>query len=258
MITLSYLCFREAKSYQTMKVAGKIERKINRIPEGTTFKYKQLGIDQSEYSAATKAIERLIKKGMIKRVSTGVFYKPKKSAFGELRPREEELLKPYLYQDGKRIAYITGVSLYNRMGLTTQVPKTIKVASKVKRIITKIGKTQVKPVKSYVDVTNENYNLLEILDALKDFKVIPDLDKKSAIALLKNRISKLSGNDQSKLIQYALKYPPRVTALLGAILELLKKKNDLESLRKNLNPLTTYKLGIREELLPTAPGWNIN
>jgi hypothetical protein len=241
-----------------MKVAGKIERKINRMQEGTTFKYQQLGIDQSEYRAAAKAIERLIKKGMIRRVSTGVFYKPKQSAFGELRPREEELLKPYLFQDGKRIAYITGVSLYNRMGLTTQVPNTIKVASRVKRVITKIGKTQVKPVKSYVDVTNENYYLLEILDALKDFKIIPDLDKKSAIAIIRNKICKLSENDQSKMIRYALKYPPRATALLGAILELSKKKNGLESLRTNLNPLTTYTLGIKKETLPTAAEWNIS
>lgn len=241
-----------------MKVTEKIERRINRMQVGTTFKYQQLGIDQSDYGAAAKAMERFIKKGMIKRVSTGVFYKPKQSAFGELKPREDELLKPYLFQDGKRIAYITGGSLYNRMGLTTQVSKTIKVASKVKRVTTKIGKTQVKPVKSYVDVTNENYYLLEILDALKDFKVIPDLDKKSAIALLKNKINKLSKNDQSKIIRYALKYPPRVIALLGAILELSKKKDGLESLRTNLNPLTTYNLGIKKETLPTAPEWNIN
>lgn len=228
------------------------------MQEGTSFKYQQLGLDQSEYSAATKAIERLITKGIIKRVSTGVFYKPKQSAFGELRPREEELLKPYLFHDGKRIAYITGGSLYNRMGLTTQVPKTIKVASKVKRITTKIGKTQVKPVKSYVDVTNENYYLLEILDALKDFKIISDLDKKSAITLLKNNIGKLSENDRSKMIRYALKYPPRAKALLGAILELSKKKKGLAILKKNLNPLTTYKLEIKEEILPTAQEWNIN
>lgn len=240
-----------------MKVAEKVERKIKRMQEGTTFKYQQLGIDRSEYRAAAKAIERLIKKRMIKRVSTGVFYKPKQSAFGDLRPREEELLKPYLFQDGKRIAYITGGSLYNRMGLTTQVPKTIKVASKIKRVTTKIGETQVKPVKSYVDVSNGNYYLLEFLDALKDFKTIPDLDKKSAITLLKNKISKLSENDQSKMIRYALKYPPRATALLGAILEFLEKMNGLESLKTNLNPLTTYKLGIKEGTLPTAPKWNI-
>lgn len=241
-----------------MKVAEKIERKINRMKEGTTFKYQQLGIDQSEYSAAAKAIERLIKKGIVKRVTTGVFYKPKQSAFGELRPREEELLKPYLFQDGKRIAYITGGSLYNRMGLTTQVPKTIKVASKVKRVTAKIGKIQVKPVKSYVDVTNENYYLLEILDALKDFKTIPDIDKKSAVTLLKNKICTLSENDRSKLIRYALKYPPRTIALLGAILEFSKMRKGLESLKTKLNPLTTYNIGIKEETLSTAPKWNIN
>jgi len=241
-----------------MKVAKKIERKLNRMQEGTTFKYQQLGITQAEYSAATKAMERLLKKRRVKRISTGVFYKPKPSPFGELRPREEELLKPYLFQNGKRIAYITGASLYNRMGLTTQVPKTIKVASKDKRVTTKIGKTQVKPVKSYIDVTNGNYYLLEILDALKDFKTIPDLNKKSALAALKNKISNLVENDQSKMIRYALKYPPRATALLGAILELSKKQNGLESLRINLNPLTTYKLGIKKETLPTATEWRIN
>ena len=241
-----------------MKVADKIERKINRMQEGTTFKYQQLGIDQSEYSAAAKAIERLIKKGIIKRISTGIFYKPKQSAFGELRPREEELLKPYLFQNGKRIGYITGGSLYNRMGLTTQVPKTIKVASKVKRVTTEIGKTQVRPVKSYVDVTNENYYLLEILDALKDFKTIPDLDKKSAIILLKNKISTLTENDLSKMVRSALKYPPRAKALLGAILEYSRKTNGIEGLKINLNPFTSYKLGIKEEILPTAPDWNIN
>lgn len=241
-----------------MKVVEKIVRKINRMQEGTTFKYKQLGIDQSEYSAAAKALERLIKKGIVKRVSTGVFYKPKQSAFGELRPREEELLKPYLFEDGKRMAYITGGALYNRMGLTTQIPKTIKIASKAKRVTTKIGKTQVKPVKSYVDVSNENYYLLEILDALKDFKTIPDMDKKSAITLLKNKISKLAENDISKMIRSAIKYPPRAKALLGAILEFSKIENGILALKANLNPLTTYKIGIKEETLPTAPQWNIN
>ncbi len=240
-----------------MKVAEKIKRGVNRMQEGTTFRYSQLGIDGSEYSAATKAIERLIRKGIIKRVSTGVFYKPKQLVFGELRPGEEELLKPYLFQGGKRIAYITGNSLFNRMGLTTQVPRTIKVASKVKRVTTKIGKTPVKPVKSYVDVTNENYPLLEILDALKDFKTIPDLDQKGAVTLLKNIIGKLPESDRSKMVKYAVNYPPRVRALLGALLELLEIKNGLDTLKKNLNPLTSYNLGIPEETLPTANNWNI-
>lgn len=240
-----------------MKVAEKIERKISRMKEGTTFGYQQLNINRNEYTAAAKAVQRLIKKGLIKRASAGVFYLPKKSAFGELKPKEEELLKPYLFQEGKRIAYITGSALYNRMGLTIQVPNTIKVASRAKRVVTKIGKTQVKPVKSYVEVSNENFHLLEILDALKDFKTISDLDKKSAIGLLSNTISNLAEKDLLNLVKYALKYPPRPTALLGAILEFTSKKNQTEILKNRLNPLTSYKMGIERDILPTAPEWNI-
>ena len=241
-----------------MSVAKKIEKRIVWLDESTTFKYQQLGIAPSEYSAAAKAIERLIRKGVIKRASTGVFYKPKQTAFGELPPREEELLKPYLFERQKRVAYITGGSLYNRMGLTTQVPKTIKVASLTKRVTTKIGNTRVMPVKSYVDVTNENYYLLELLDALKDFKTIADLDKKSAITQLKNQVKKLSASDRSRLITYAQKYPPRTRAFLGALLVALNKDQEAGVLRENLNPLSSYALGIPEAILPTATEWNIH
>ena len=117
-----------------MKTAKKITKKIDLMQTGTIFKYQQLNITPSEYSAATKAIERLITKGIVKRVSTGLFYKPIITVFGELRPREAELIKSYLFEKNNRIAYITGTALYNRMGLTTQVPNTIKLACRSKRI----------------------------------------------------------------------------------------------------------------------------
>ncbi len=240
-----------------MKIAEKIKKKINRIQEGTTFKYQQLDIEPEEYSAAAKAIERLIVRKVIKRVSTGVFYKPKNTAFGELSPRDEELIKPYLFVQKKRIAYITGTALYNRLGLTTQVPKTIKVASRDRRITVNARSFQAKPIKSYVDVTNENYYLLEILDVLKDFSKIPDLDKKMAIKYLLNRLKELIEKGQSRIIRYALQYPPRTRAFLGALLNKIKSKDDTIILKKSLNPLTVYGLGIKKEHLSTAPDWNI-
>lgn len=240
-----------------MKVAQKIEKKINKIKEGTTFKYQQLSIDLSEYSAAAKAIERLIEKGIIKRVSTGVFYKPKQTIFGELKPNEEELLKPYLFQNNKRIAYITGVSLYNRMGLTTQVARNIKIASRDKRITVSVGNIKGKPVKSYVDVTDKNFYLLEILDALKDFKKIPDLDKNSGIKIISNQLKKLNTKEIKQLIDCALSYPPRVRAFLGALLDKINGDIELNELKKSLNPLSEYTYGIDENLLPTATNWNI-
>ncbi|NOQ23801.1 MAG: hypothetical protein GQ564_00425 [Bacteroidales bacterium] len=240
-----------------MSVAKKIEKKINQIKEGTIFRYQQLSIDPEEYVAATKAIERLIAKGMIKRISAGVFYKQKQSIFGELKPKEEELLKPYLFKNGKRVAYITGLSLYNRMGLTTQVPRTIRIASRDKRIRVSVGNIKGKAVKSYIDVTDKYYYLLEILDALKDFNKITDIDKKSAIKILSNKIKKLNESEIKQLVKYSLSYPPRTRAFLGAILDQINSLVDLTSLKKSLNPLSTYKYGINEDLLPTSKNWNL-
>lgn len=239
-----------------MGVTKKIQKQISKLAEGSTFKYEQLGIEPQEFVAAAKAIERLIAKGFIKRVSTGVFYKPKKTAFGELKPNEEEVLKPYLFEKGKRIAYITGTSLYNRMGLTTQIPKSIKIASRDKRITISSSNIKAMPVKSYVDVTDNNFYLLGLLDALKEFKQIPDLDKNSAVKLISKTLKELTPTETKLLIKCSLAYPPRVRSFLGALLESIKTSTDLTSLKKSLNPLSEYDYGI-EDILSTAKNWNI-
>lgn len=209
-----------------MKVASKIKTTIDKIPPGKVFSYQDLGLLNQEYSAAAKAISRLVKQKSVNRISTGVFYKPQKTVFGELKPSENEQLRPYLFNGKKRVAYVTGPALFNRLNLTTQVPKNISLASKVKRPVSKVGNIEVRWVKSYVDVTNKNYFLLEILDALKDFKKIPDLNKRSAINRLKSLIAELKNLDQKRLVKYAQDYPPRTRALLGALLESINRRED--------------------------------
>lgn len=246
-----------ALNLQTMRVAQKIEQQIQQLPEGTTFDYQTLMVERNEYTAASKALERLIKKEIINRVSSGIFYKPKQTVFGTLKPNEQELLKTYLFEDGKRIAYITGTSLYNRLGLTTQVPKVIKIACRDKRIFATVGSIKGKAVKSYVDVTDKNYYLLELLDALKDFNQIPDLDSESAIILLANKFKSLSSKELDLLIAIALKYPPRVRALLGAILEKYNAETNLSALRNSLNPLSEYQYNIPQTALPNRANWKL-
>ena len=240
-----------------MKVAYKIKTKIDKIPPGKVFNYQDLGMLNQEYSAAAKAISRLVKQKRVNRISTGVFYKPQKTIFGELRPSESEQLRPYLFNGKKRVAYVTGPALFNRLNLTTQVPKGINLAGKVKRPVSKIGNMEVRWVKSYVDVTNRNYFLLEILDALKDFKKIPDLNKQSAIKRIKALITDLKEQDQKRLVKYAQDYPPRARALLGALLESINRNEDLNRLKKSINTLTTFKIGITVEILPNSKDWFI-
>lgn len=240
-----------------MGVTQNIQRQISQYAAGKTFKYNQLDILPQEYLAAAKAIERLIAKGVIKRISTGVFYKPKNSVFGELKPSEEEILKPYLFENAKRIAYITGTSLYNRMGLTTQIPKSIRIASRDKRISISNANLKASPIKSYVNVNDKNFYLLELLDALKDFKKIPDLDKTSAIKILSEKIKELNPSETELLIQCGLAYPPRARAFLGAILESIETKSDLTALKASLNPFSKYEYGIDKNQLASIENWNI-
>ena len=241
-----------------MKVSDKIKKNIARIPDGTAFTYQDLEIIPGEYPAATKAIERLIKNGTISRASTGVFYKPKNTPFGALKPREEELLRPYLFENNKRVAYITGTALYNKLGLTTQVPKNIKVASRDRRIITTVGNIQVKPVKSYVDVTDDNYYLMELLDVLKDFKTIPDTDKSQTIRFVLKKIKAFPGKERDRFIKIAIKYPPRVRAFAGALLSEISNKLPVRELKESINPLSTFKFGISNKQLSQIKFWNIS
>ncbi len=83
------------------------------------------------------------------------------------------------------------------------------------------GNIKASAVKSYAEVTDKNYKLLELLDAIKDFKKIPDLNKKSAIQILTNKILELNNKGKKELIEIALEYPPRVRAFLGDYLKIL-------------------------------------
>jgi hypothetical protein len=240
-----------------MNLATQIRTQIESLPEGKTFGYADLRIAKEEYQTAAKALERLQAKSIIKKISKGVFYKPEQTVFGELKPDYSEQLRSYLFENGKRIAYETGCSLYNRMGLTTQMAFRIKIASRSKRISINRGALKADAVKSYAEVTEANYELLGFLDAIKDIKRIPDCLVSQAVKILSGKINKLNEKQISDLVKYALHYPTRVRALAGAMLENLNIQANIEKLKQSLNPLTKVKLGLKESELPTMKNWNI-
>lgn len=241
-----------------MTLAADIRKRIKQLPEGKTFGYDNLRIAKEDYTTAAKVLERLQKQGLIKKISKGVFYKPEQTVFGELQPEYSELLRPYLFENGKRIAYETGTSLYNRLGLTTQMAFRIKIASRSKRININRGTLKADAVKSYTEVTDSNYETLGLLDAFKDVKRIPDCSVAQAVLRLSAIVKGLNEKQTENLAKYALCYPPRVRALLGAILENNGSKiKGLDKLRESLNPLSTIQLGLKESELPTKSKWYI-
>ncbi|MBN2857641.1 MAG: hypothetical protein JXN63_04495 [Candidatus Delongbacteria bacterium] len=238
-----------------MATASEIFKRIEKIEPGVLFGYEDLKLDKSEFSAAAKALQRLKNKGIIKSLSRGRFYKPVKSVFGELKPGGEEILKKIMFKEGKRIGYITGMGLYNQLRFTTQVSNIYRIAYFNRRISTKISTAKIKSAKSYVPVTENNYRCLQILDAIKDFNKILDMDRKGGLALLTDYIKK---SDKNQLIRYSKKYPPRVRAFLGAILENIGyNKKELIDLKNTINPLSSFNYGYKIDLLIPIQNWNI-
>lgn len=240
-----------------MNLTTQIRNRIMKFPEGKTFGYDDLRIAREKYTTAAKVLERLQTEGLIKKISKGVFYKPEQTVFGELKPDYSEQLRSYLFDNGKRIAYETGFSLYNRMGLTSQMAFRIKIASRSKRISINRGALKADAVKSYTEVTDTNYELLGFLDAIKDIKRIPDCTVSKAVKIISSKISNLNEKQIAEMVKYALLYPPRVRALTGAILEYLNIQVNTEKLKQSLNPLTKIQLGLKESELPTIQNWNI-
>lgn len=234
-----------------------VQQAVKQIPEGMIFGYKDLLLQQANYVSVAKVLERLNARGEVNKISNGKFYKPTQSIFGELKPDRSEILRSYLFEDGKRIAYETGAVLYNRMGLTTQLSFNTKIACRGKRITIDLEDIQATGVNSYVAVTDDNYKTLGLLDAFKDIKRIPDCPIPHAIERLREIVKTLTDEKKEELIKYALLYPPRVRALVGAILEDLGNRKMLTPLKESLNPFTKINLGIDSVVLPTKENWNI-
>ena len=199
----------------------------------------------------------MVKSGKIKKLSKGKYYKAETNEFGTLLPEQYQVVKDLLEKDRQPVGYITGYSIYNQLGLTTQVSNTIQIGKNEIRPPMKRGMYKITFIKQRNTITKENIPLLQILDAIRYVKKIPDTTVADACKRLMVIIKSLSVEEQSLLVKLALKYPPATRALLGALLEQIQSKQQTDILRNSLNPITVYKFSIPEKVLPVAGKWNI-
>ena len=240
-----------------MKVSDLVKLKIDRLPKGYVFTYKDFTPEVNNKEAVVKYLNRLANAGKIEKLSKGRYYKPETTAFGTLEPAINQVVKDLLEKGDKIIGYLTGYSIYNQLGLTTQVSNTIQVGRNDIRPPLKRGIYKIAFVKQKNTITKENIPLLQILDAIRFIKDIPDTSIEASCTRLLALLKKQSPDDITQLIRLVMKYPPSTRALLGAMLDSLGKKG-LESLKQSLNPITNYKgYNLPEKILPTANRWNI-
>lgn len=240
-----------------MKTTDYIIYKIDRLPKGYVFTYSDFVNEVNNKEAVIKSLNRMAASGKISKLSKGKFYKPENTVFGALQPNQYQVVKDLLEEDGKTIGYLTGYSIYNQLGLTTQVSNTIQIGKNEVRSKFKRERYTISFIKQKNTITKDNIPFLQVLDAARYIKKIPDTSIDAACIRLLNIVKELSDKDVSTLIRLAQKYPPATRALIGAILDEVEKQPLTNSLMKSLNPISKYNLKGADKVLSLTEKWNI-
>ena len=107
-----------------VSVINKVEAKLKKTNKGRVFfisDFKSLGSEV----AVRQALQRLVKKGTIIRLTKGIYYYPKKDELlGTLMPSAEQMAKTIAKRDKARIIPTGSYALY-KLGLSNQIPMNV-------------------------------------------------------------------------------------------------------------------------------------
>ena len=157
-----------------MKTTDYIAVTIDRLPKGYVFTYADFTTEVNKKEAVIKALNRMVVSGKIAKLAKGKYYKPESTPFGNLEPNQFQVVKDLLEEDGKVIGYLTGYSVFNQLGLTTQVSNTIQIGRNEIRPALKRDRYTIKFIKQKNTITKEYVPLLQLLDAIRYIKKIPE------------------------------------------------------------------------------------
>lgn len=208
-------------------------------------------VEGTTRSAASKALARLAKQGILARVGKGLYYAPKDTLLGKSRPSEMAIAMKTL--EGKTRP--TGASAANLLGLSTQLPARPQLVAftsnkpknaGVARLRLRRG-SKLRPLP-----TLEGALLEFISERGKSAEASAKESYRRLRFLLKEQ---LQMERLRELSQVALDEPPRVRAMLGALFAYADLPESLwRPLKASLNPLTRFDFGLFSEL-PNAREW---
>lgn len=114
-------------------------------------------------------INRLVKENKLSQFVKGIYYKPTKGIFGSKPLNINKVIeKKYICDKNGKKGYFTGAYLFNKLGLTTQIPKEILIVTNECPNSNdynnkNLGVTIRKPK---TPVTEDNYKYLQLFDIL--------------------------------------------------------------------------------------------
>ena len=115
-------------------------------------------------------------------------------------------MKDLLVKDGKQIGYPTGYQVFNRLGLTTQISWLFQIGCKNPRWRIKREHCTMAFIKQNNEITESNIPLLQILDAVRYIKKIPDTSEIESLRRLAAILKQLSELQIEEIISLSYKY----------------------------------------------------
>lgn len=159
-----------------------------------------------------KALKTMVDSKTLKRYTTGVYYIPRKTLFGDsLLDPDRVVTKKYIESAGEVYGYVSGTALLNSLGLTTQVPNIITIITnneKSRGRKVRIGKQEVYLIKSPTKISKKNSAVLQLLEAVKlaDLNDLDEMENKNLENYIKK--NKITLADVSK---YCVFFPDVVS-----------------------------------------------
>jgi hypothetical protein len=178
-------------------IENKIEKSILSKPKGTLLLPEDFTAFGSS-DAVRKALSRLQKKEIIKRVAHGIYVRPRIcKILGPLKPSAEEVAKAIIKRDRIRIIP-TGSFALNALGLSTQVPMNIVYLTDGSSRELYVGKRKIKFKKTATKMLMAKGRISKlVILALKEIGngYVTIEEEKKILSLLKKEDVKLLEHD---------------------------------------------------------------
>ncbi len=184
-----------------------------------------LTIEGLSENAVRQSVKRLVANGFLERYDNGIYYIPKQDGLLGKSYLDPYLviMRKYVKNKSETYGYITGISFANQLGLTTQMPAVIEIVTNREstngRMIT-IGNQKVRIKKPVVTVSDNNAELLQLLDSIGQAEKYTELPMNETIdrmlayvkqkGFTKEQLSEVSsgltGATAKKLIEWGMIY----------------------------------------------------
>lgn len=159
-------------------------------------------------------LKKLTDEGTICRFEPGIYYFPKSSMLGDRMSLSTDTVAfhKYILRRGKRVGYYSGYTLANRMGLSTQVPFIEEITSNfapapIREVMIKNRKYILR--RPLTEITEENIDVLQFLDCLKDIDKCAE-EELDICGVILTRYAREHGITRDEIDRFITKYPVKI------------------------------------------------